>query len=246
MLRAQNLSFQIAGKEILVDISVEVNRGQIFGILGPNGAGKSTLLKCLSGYHQPTSGEIYLLDQPLNDYALEDLSHKRAVLTQNITLNFPFKVLEIASMGRGQQSGLGHSEKDLDIAREALKLTDVLHLADRQFTSLSGGEQQRVHMARVLAQLWEQDGALLFLDEPTSALDLKHQFHLFDLCRDLAQQRNYAICVVLHDLHLARQVCDRVQLLRHGQDFASGATEEVLTVEKVSSLYEIPKERVHL
>lgn len=246
MLNAQNLSYEVNQKQILHDISLEVASGQMFGILGPNGAGKSTLLKCLSGYQKPSTGDIQMDGISLENLDLKELACKRAVLTQQVVVNFPFTVLQIAAMGRGHGADYGNSSVDFDIAKQALELTKVQHLQDRQMSSLSGGEQQRVHMARVLAQLWDKNDALLFLDEPTSSLDLKHQFLLFDICKDIAAKRGFTIIVVLHDLHMARRVCDRVLMLREGRTFSQGSVQDVITAKAISELYEISISRVHI
>ncbi|GLQ04789.1 heme ABC transporter ATP-binding protein [Sneathiella chinensis] len=244
MIDALSLSHAVGSKTILDQVSLQARPGEILSILGPNGAGKSTLLKCLAGYIRPTRGQVRLDGRPIQDIDLSELARRRAVLTQQIALNFPFTALEIAAMGRTALAGNEPPSNALAIAREALSLTEVSHLADRPISSLSGGEQQRVHMARVLAQLWGQESACLLLDEPTSALDLKHQFRLFDLCRSLCDKRGFAVVVILHDLALARRVSDQTLLLRGGQAFACGSSASVITPQAISDLYEIHSSQV--
>ncbi len=246
MLKAENLNFSIGEKTILDRVSLEIKQGEIFAILGPNGAGKSTLMKCLSGYEKPTRGNITLMGQAFASFSLTDLAAIRAVLTQSVSINFPFTALEVAAMGRGQFSGVGQDMRDYDIAREAMQLTEVSHLEERLISTLSGGEQQRVHMARILAQLWDQTDCILFLDEPTSALDLKHQFMLFDICRTLASQKNFAVVVILHDLQLAKRMTDQALLLDAGKIFAVGASADVINIDTVSTLYDINRSQVML
>ena len=246
MLKADNLSFSIKEKTILERVSLEINSGEIFAILGPNGAGKSTLMKCLSGYEKPTAGDVSLMGQPYANYSLTELASKRAVLTQSVSINFPFTALEVAAMGRSQFSGLGHMARDYDIARAAMELTEVFHLEKRLISTLSGGEQQRVHMARILAQLWDLKNCVLFLDEPTSALDLKHQFMLFDICRKLVSQKNFAVVVILHDLQLAKRMTDKALLLDTGRTFATGNSHQVINADTISALYDINKSQVML
>ncbi|MEH6474763.1 MAG: heme ABC transporter ATP-binding protein [Sneathiella sp.] len=246
MLKADNLNFSIGGKTILDRVSLEIKQGEIFAILGPNGAGKSTLMKCLSGYEKPTQGDISLMGQAFASFSLTDLAAIRAVLTQSVSINFPFTALEVAAMGRGQFSGFGQDARDFEIAREAMQLTEVSHLEKRLISTLSGGEQQRVHMARILAQLWDQTDCILFLDEPTSALDLKHQFMLFDICRTLTSQKNFAVVVILHDLQLAKRMTDQALLLDAGRTFAVGASADVINIDTVSTLYDIHKSQVML
>ncbi len=245
MIEARHLSFEVGQTQILHDISVTAHSGEILGILGPNGAGKSTLLKCLAGFQQPTQGSIKLSGRDLRAYSLSELSRLRAVLTQQVAINFPFKVHEIVAMGCANLTKIA-ANHHYNIIKTVLELTQTVHLKDRLISTLSGGEQQRVHLARVLAQLWDNENAILFLDEPTSALDLKHQFMLFDICRELAEQKNYTIVVVLHDLQLAHQVCDRVLLLQNGKPFNQGVTAATLTPEIISSLYDVDPARIRL
>jgi len=184
---AQKLEKTYAGqanlppKHALKGIDLDVPRGSIFGLLGPNGAGKSTLLKCLTGSYHPNAGMIKLDDKPLAHYSLDRLSRKRAVLSQSNPINFPFTVFEIGRRGRNPYVKNNSAPNDMEVSLAALESVDALHLKERIFPTLSGGEQQRVQLARVLAQLWEQENAYLFLDEPTSALDLKHPHQFLSL-----------------------------------------------------------------
>ncbi|MBL4740949.1 MAG: heme ABC transporter ATP-binding protein [Sneathiella sp.] len=246
MLVVNDISFTVSGKTILSDVSLSVGRGEILSILGPNGAGKSTLLKCLSGFHKVSIGTIYLGNRLFSEFSLSELAQRRAVLSQQVSLDFPFTAFEVASMGRlaKKTDGLGHIDKD--IIHELLGLTSMTRMKDRLFSSLSGGEQQRVHLARVLAQVWDQEEALLLLDEPTSALDLKHQFMLFDICRNLCEKKGFSVVTVLHDLRLAKVVTDRTIFLQKGRIYASGDSAETITAPIVSSLYELKSEQVLL
>jgi len=246
MLVANNISFAVSGKTILSDVSLTVGRGEILSILGPNGAGKSTLLKCLSGFYKLSYGSIYLGDRLYSEFSLRELSRRRAVLSQQVSIDFPFTVFEVASMGRLAQKTEGLSHLDNDIILKLLDLTSMVHMKDRLFSTLSGGEQQRVHLARVLAQIWDQNDGLLLLDEPTSALDLKHQFMLFDICRDLCEKKGFTVVTVLHDLRLAKVVSDRTIFLQKGLIYASGDSTATITVPIVSSLYELKSEQVFI
>lgn len=246
MLVANNISYAIKGKNLIEDISVFIEQGKILSILGPNGAGKSTLLKCLAGFQKITGGDIFLDDQPFDEISLEELSRKRAVLTQQVSLEFPFSVLEVASLGRRSHSTTFTGANDTEIVREALALTSTIDLEKRNFATLSGGEQQRVHLARVIAQLWEQENGILMLDEPTSALDLKHQFMLFDICRDLCERKGFAIVTVLHDLRLAKAISDNALFLGSGHVFANGKSDAVITTETICDLYEVQPHQAQL
>ncbi len=244
MIIAENLSVKIGEKHILEDVSVQIENGKVTAILGPNGAGKSTLLKCLTGSQNANSGTITLDGKPLGDYSLNDLSTKRAVLSQSNPISFPFTALEIVMMGRNPYADNKSTSKDHEVALEALECVDAIHLKDRVFPTLSGGEQQRVQLARVLAQLWDQENAYLFLDEPTSALDLKHQHQLLSLVSKLAEEKHFAVCIIMHDLHLAMRYTDHVILLKYGRLFAEGSTATALNKGIIEEVFEVPREYV--
>ena len=236
MIKAKNLSLKLNGKEILRDISTNIENGKITAILGPNGAGKSTLLKCLTGSEKADKGKIELDGVNLQDYSLTDLANKRAVLSQSIPINFPFNVFEIVMMGRNQYMDVNNNHK---IANESLSLVDASNLKDRVFPTLSGGEQQRVQFARVLSQIWQQENAHLFLDEPTSALDLKHQHQIFALLKSLVKEYNFSVCVILHDLYLAKKYTDEVILMKDGEIFAQGETKKILNSKNIYEVFEV-------
>lgn len=240
MIQAQGISYHAGETRILDRVDAEIRPGRITAILGPNGAEKSTLMKCLTASWQPDRGTIALEGRALADYSLAALSRKRAALSQSNPVNFPFTALEIVMMGRNPYV-IGESPvDDIDVVRQALESVDAWHLKDRIFPTLSGGEQQRVHLARVLAQLWEQEDAYLFLDEPTSAVDLKHQHQVFDLARRLARGRNLAVCVILHDLNLVLRYADHAILMKEGRVHACGETRDVLTAENIMAVFEVP------
>lgn len=244
MIVAKNISYRIGQAEILNDVSVELAPGVITAILGPNGAGKSTLLKCLTGALVPNAGQVTVDGKPLADYALSDLSRRRAVLSQSQAISFPFSVMEIVMMGRhphiaGQEQG-----RDFEAAREALESVDAWHLKDRVFPTLSGGEQQRVQLARVLTQISSQQKAFLFLDEPTSALDLKHQHQILGLVQQMCAARAMVVCLIVHDLNLALLYAERTILMHEGSVFASGETRDVLCADNIVSVFEISPDYV--
>lgn len=240
MISVRDLRYSASRQRILDDVNVTFEAGKISAILGPNGAGKSTLLKCMTGSLKPEFGTIWLEDRKLETYSLADLSVKRAVLSQSTAVSFPFSVMEIVLMGRNPYMLDRNSAKDADVAREALDLMDAWHLRDRAFPTLSGGEQQRVHLARVLSQIWEQKEAYLFLDEPTSALDLKHQYQVMDVIRDQCAARALTVIIVMHDLHLAYQNTDQSYFLKNGELKISGASKEVISKETLSEIYSLP------
>lgn len=239
MIHAHKICCQFDQRKILVDFDATLKAGQVTSILGPNGAGKSTLLSCLCGSQIPDSGEVTLHDQSISSYSLKALARKRAVLSQSTVINFPFTVLEIVLMGRNPYTTDSNASHDQTIAEQALHAMDILHLKERSYPTLSGGEQQRVQLARVFAQLWEQEEACLFLDEPTSALDLKHQHQVLMRIRELASQKNFMVCIVMHDLNLARMYSDQVILLKDNNDSLSGDVVNILTRENIAYVFDV-------
>lgn len=240
MIEAKNISYSAGSTQILDCVDVAIKLGEITAILGPNGAGKSTLMKCLAVSCQPDSGTITLEGGSISDYSLSELSRKRAVLSQSNPINFPFTAFEIVMMGRNPYIIGENYVEDVNIVREVLESVDAWHLRDRIFPTLSGGEQQRIHLARVLAQLWEQENVYLFLDEPTSAVDLKHQHQIFNLASRLAEEKNLAVCVIMHDLNLVLRYAHCVILMKEGKVYASGRMGEILTVENIMGAFEVP------
>ena len=242
MLEGKHLHVAINGQSLLGDISVQVTPGEVLAVLGPNGAGKSTLLKVLCGDRVPTSGSVVMDGQYLTTWDKKDCARVRAVLPQHSSLNFNFTVFEVVLMGRCPHQHESNSQSDYAIADAALREAGVGHLADRLYTTLSGGESQRVHLSRVLAQIWEApNGAprYLLLDEPTSSLDLAFQHHTLSVARRFAA-RNVAVLVVLHDLNLAAQYADRILLLDGGRQVAVGSPQEVLQADVIQAVYGMP------
>lgn len=244
MIRAEQLHYYVNGSTILRDITLNIPKGKVTAILGANGAGKSTLLKCLTGAAQPTQGCVTIDNKNLSEHSLSELSQTRAVLSQTNSINFPFSAYEIAMMGRSPYSHSPKSKQDNVIVRAALEQVDAWHLKDRIFPTLSGGEQQRVHLARVLAQLWENHDSYLFLDEPTSALDLKHQHLILQLAREKSRE-GMGIITILHDIYLAHSYADHVVLLKEGTLFADGRVEDVLTKDHISDVFDVQPHMIH-
>ena len=235
MIDAQNLTFSINGRRLTNNVSLTLPGGEIVAILGPNGAGKSTLLRQLTGYLQPDSGHCSLFGRLLGDWPTAELAKTRAVMRQNCHMAFPFSVMEVVRMGRHPH----RTRNPRDETEHIMALCGCSELASRDYRHLSGGEQQRVQLARLLVQLWEPEPSpkWLFLDEPTSALDIHHQQHLFRLLRQLVQERQFNVCCVLHDLNLAARYADRIILLEKGQIVDNGTPQEVLTESALRNLY---------
>lgn len=218
MLNAKKLSFKVGDKTLLHETSVEFAAGGFHVIMGANGAGKSTLLKILSGESKPSSGEVYLDGTDLRGYSKNRLATRRAVLSQHYHLAFPITVEEIVLMGRYPYFATKPSTKDNTICSEAVKLMDIEHLLQRDYTTLSGGEAQKVQMSRVLSQIWseeEVEGRLLFLDEPVSHLDVKYQHQLMKVAKDFCR-KGTTVIAVLHDINLAIAFADRLLFMKDG------------------------------
>ncbi len=242
MISLKDINFSYNGDQVLRELSFVVEEGEFLGIIGPNGAGKSTLLKLLNRVLLPQSGEICLQGKPLDDYSRRRLAQIIGFVPQQFSAAFRFSVQEIVLMGRfPHQSAFGwESETDIRIAEEAMTATDCYHLRERDFFSLSGGEQQRVVLASALAQ----QPQILLLDEPTTALDLKHQLHFFRILQDLQREKKMTILTVTHDVNLAARFCRRILALKDGRMVADGAVKTVLTKEIVQTIYETPVEIV--
>lgn len=240
MLTANHLSLSRNGKSLLQDISLQLIPGEVTVLLGPNGAGKSSLLGLLSGLHSPDSGSVLLEERPVSGLDPQLRALYLAMYTQQQPLNFPFRVDEVVA--------LGCYPLQLDSIATAERVNDYLtqfeldSLAQRQYTSLSGGEQQRVQVARVMAQVGDQCRILL-LDEPVSEMDLRYQQLLLQRIREVAIN-GVAVCCVLHDLNLAAQLADQIVLLQNGQMLASGPVDEVMIETSLSDLYQVSVRKV--
>jgi len=234
-IRVEKARFSYNGVEIIRGIDLEVEHGAFHCLLGPNGSGKTTLVKLLSGVLKPTSGRIKLFGESLESLAPRKIARKIAVVPQGSHVAFPFTALEIVLMGRAPHlGGLSFEGKeDTAIAREAMEMTGTWDLRDRVMDQLSGGEAQRVIVARALAQ---QPQALL-LDEPTVFLDIKHQIELMSLLTDLNKTRGLTTLAVSHDLNLVAGYAGRITLIRDGISYAEGSPSQVLTRENIMEVF---------
>ncbi|WP_420855287.1 heme ABC transporter ATP-binding protein [Xenorhabdus mauleonii] len=236
LIEARNLNYFIGQQQIIKDVSLSIRQGEVVAIIGPNGAGKSTLLRLLTGYNPPHSGECLLKGIPISQWPTQQLARTRAVMKQYSSLSFSFSVEDVIAMGRVPHEN-SHKKTAID---EAIALTECEELRNRNYQQLSGGEQQRVQLARVLAQLWhpEPTESCLFLDEPTSALDLYHQQHTLRLVHRLTRQSPLAVCCVLHDLNLAALYADKIILLHKGKLVATGTPQDVLRDDILKQWYQ--------
>lgn len=241
MLRARDVSVEFGGCRILTGVSIEVRAGKVLGILGSNGAGKSTLLKVLAGHMRPTSGSVEIEGKPLGSHGVAMLASIRAVVPQATAMSFQFTVSEVVALGIGVP-GFRRADSDR-IVQRCIAEVGLGDLATRGYSSLSGGEQQRVNLARALAQLEASPrpggGALLLLDEPTASLDLKHQSTAMAVIEERAR-KGLAVAIVLHDLNLAAAWCDEVLLLAGGSVKAVGRPAEVFSARSLSEAYGCP------
>jgi iron complex transport system ATP-binding protein len=238
MLEIENLHVEIGRAPILKGVSLDVRPGEVVVLIGPNGAGKSTLIRAVSGVLPLQSGNVRICGRDLATIPPRDRARLLAVVPQARNLPPAFTVYETALIGRNPHLGwLGQtSAADHQCAQRALERTSLLPLSARRVGELSGGEQQRVLLARALAQ----ETPVLLLDEPTTHLDLQHQSSLLNLVRSLANERQLAVLMALHDLNLAGLYADRVALLVDGHLQACGAPHEVLTEQTLAAVYHIP------
>lgn len=238
-LQVDQLSWSINNKSILKDISFDVNKGEVIGIIGPNGAGKTSLLRCITNQQQYTrgailSGSIYLNNKKIKHYSTKQLAQYFALVAQKAEAIFSLTVIDIVKMGLLPHKGLFALDDDHDKAQIQLALVKVgLANAEKMtFNQLSGGEQQRVLIARALVQ----QAQILILDEPTNHLDVYYQHQILDLVKKL----KVTVIMTVHDLNLASQYCQRLLLLNQGQLIADGSPIDVLTESQLSSVFKLP------
>jgi len=235
ILDIENISLNFRDKSVLSDVSFSVEKGEFFVIVGPNGAGKTSLLKVLSGLQKVHQGSLTIKDKNISKYRRRNLSQIMAIVPQQIEVGFPFTVADTVIMGRTPHLGiLGmEGDEDHDIAREAMEFTEVAHLADRKLYQLSGGELQRVIIARAICQQPE----IILLDEPTTALDPAHQLKIMDLMEKFRREQEITIVMVSHDLNLASMYGDRLLLLKDGRVVKTGDPGSVLDRELLEESY---------
>lgn len=236
MIEVENVHFGVRNKSLLEAISFKVKPGEFWAVVGANGAGKSTLMKLLSKEIIPTQGKISFHEKDLKKYSLKELAQKRAVLAQQNVIMLAFTVHDIVLMGRYPFYDAKPSQRDLSIVNHCLQKVGILHFKDRLYPTLSGGEQQRVQLARTLAQIWEVRQGFILLDEPTAGMDLLHQYETFQLAREMSQ-KGFGVIAVVHDLNFALQYADQVLMLKKGKMFAIGAANEVLTGENIRTAF---------
>ncbi|MFA7445441.1 MAG: heme ABC transporter ATP-binding protein [Flavobacteriaceae bacterium] len=239
MLKGQNISYSHKEFEILKAIDFSVAFGKLIVIVGPNGAGKSTLLSILSNELESTA-DILFKEKDLKKWKIDELSTHKAKFSQQYNTDIPLFVHDVVLMGRYPYFENKPSSTDLEAVEKAMHQTDVFHLKNRDYNTLSGGEKQRVHLARVLTQLKNDiQNKLIFLDEPLNNLDVLHQHRILETIKEFTAKGNTAI-VVLHDLNLTAQFADKVFLMKNGKVKAYDVPEKVFTQKIVSEIYDFP------
>lgn len=239
MLALHAASLRIGPHHLLQDVSLTVRPGEVRAVVGPNGAGKTSMLRVLTGERSPSTGAVLLDEQPLDAVAPERLARRRAVLPQSSTLTFGFTVEEVVLLGRTPH--VTTRARNREVVAHAMDVAGVAHLSRRRYPTLSGGEAQRVQLARALAQIWEpadEGERYLLLDEPTSSLDLAHQHAVLRAAQACAEQ-GVGVLAVLHDLNLAAQYAHRMTVLHRGRVLAEGTPEQALTPQTIFQAFSI-------
>jgi iron complex transport system ATP-binding protein len=234
-IRVKDATVLVKRKSLLEGINVELQAGEVLVAIGPNGAGKSTLLKVISGEVEVDHGYASLNESPISSYSLKVLSGMMAVLPQQTELHFPFEVRQVIALGRiPHASG---NKRNTKIVDEVMELLEIEHLAHRDYTTLSGGEMQRVQFARALCQVWDIScPGFLLLDEPTSSLDLSHQHAVLKVAKGMSRQ-GIGVFVVLHDMNLAARYADRIVLMNSGGIVQQGSPDEVLSEQNLQGVF---------
>ncbi len=238
----KDLEFCYASRTILNKITMELRPSEMLGIIGPNGSGKSTLIQCIDGLLKPKTGSILLDGADINSISRKEMAKKVGYVPQTTSRSFfPSTVLDTVLMGRRPHLGWRSCNKDVRDAIEVLRLIGIEDLAMSDINELSGGQQQKVLIARALAQ----DPSVLLLDEPTSNLDIKHQLEVTEIIREKVIERKISAIMAVHDLNLASKYTDRIIMMKDGEIFDMGPPERVLTPENIRSVYGVVAEVIN-
>jgi iron complex transport system ATP-binding protein len=229
---ARNLSFSYGERPVLEGISFTLEEGEVLGVVGPNGCGKTTLIKCIDQILVP-EGELRIRGKPVPEYRHEELARAVAYVPQALSIGMAMSVLEVVLMGRRPHVRWRISDHDLGLVTGVLERLGISHLAFRKLTQVSGGERQKVMIARALVQ----EPLLLLLDEPTSALDVRHQLEVMALVRSVVRDQNIGAMLAIHDLNLASRYCDRILVLNHGRVVDTGKPADLLNPGLIEQVY---------
>ncbi|KMQ60962.1 heme ABC transporter ATP-binding protein [Chryseobacterium sp. BLS98] len=239
MIKAHQINYLHRNFHILDGVDVSLDYGEFLAIVGPNGAGKSSLLSVLANEVRGKQ-KILFKDKPITDWEVRELSRHKSKFSQHNSNEIPLQVKDVVMMGRYPYFDSQPRQEDFEAMNKMMYETDVYHLKDREYNTLSGGEKQRVHLSRVMAQLQNEIAhKLVFLDEPLNNLDIKHQYKALEIIKNFTAKANSAI-VVMHDLNLAAQFADKILLMKSGKVSAYGTPEEVFTAQNISQAYNFP------
>lgn len=238
MISAVQVGLRVGSKGLLDDVNLEINAGTFLGLVGPNGAGKSTLLRLLAGEQRATRGAVSIAGRKLAQWSGAELARRRAVLPQQSAVAFEIAVRDVVELGRLPHESLVSRAQNAAAVARALQDADVAPLETRSYATLSGGEQQRVQLARVLAQIDGVPAPALLLDEPTASLDLSHQHRVLQTARRIAEA-GAAVVAVLHDLFTASLYCDRIAVISKGRIVADATPTVALDEATVKSVFEM-------
>jgi iron complex transport system ATP-binding protein len=231
----EQLAYAYGRAPVLNDLTFSIQEGDFFIIIGPNGSGKTTLMKMIAGIEKPAKGRINVLGCSIKRYSRKELARKIAYVPQTVSMDFPFSVIEIVLMGRSPYQGMLGLDKqeDLEKAKQAIAFTGIEHLSERRLDQLSGGECQRVFIARAICQ----EPKVMLLDEPTASLDLSHQVRIMDLMEKLKTEKQITIVMVSHDVNLAAMYGTRLLLLDKGRIAKLGSPGDVLSYQTLEKSY---------
>jgi len=246
MLSTKDISYRAGGKQILQGITVRFASGLFHVIVGPNGSGKSTFLKIFSGQLKPQEGTVSYNGKNVFQIDKTELARRRAVMSQEPEIHFPLTVSEVVMMGRYPHFDFRPGKYDEHICRYAMMLADVVEFAERDYMTLSGGEKQRVHFARVLAQIGNEgmDDKFLFLDEAVSHLDLKHQQQLLQTTKKFCD-KTFTAVVILHDINLSLRYADRILFMKDGRIVYETSNCSTLTPDIIKDVFDVDARIIH-
>jgi iron complex transport system ATP-binding protein len=235
-LQIEKITLDYGQQTVIKDLSFQLHPGELLGLVGPNGCGKTSIIKSLSQVLCPSSGRILLDGKELTAISRNELARFIGVVPQNPYLPETFTVFEVVILGRNPHLGLlsGETTRDIAIVWHAMERTDITHLVKRRIGELSGGEKQRVTIARVLAQ----EPHVILLDEPTANLDISQQLDILDLVAGMCRKENIACLIAIHDLNIAAQYCTRIIMLKNGKVYAEGTPGKVITSENVREVFD--------
>jgi len=241
-IRVKGLEFSYNSIPALRDVTLDVHESEIVAIVGPNGSGKTTLLKCIDRILKPRKGTILIDGNDIEDFSQIEIAKMIGYVPQSVKQLFPATVFEVVLMGRRPYLGWRCGRKDLEKVFDILKLMEIEEIALRDFNELSGGQQQKVLIARALAQ----EPEVLLLDEPTANLDIRHQIEVMKMIRSIVKEKGITAIIAIHDLNLASRYADRIVMMRDGKIFAVGSPDKVLTPANIEEVYGVRVEVIKL